>query len=131
MPIQIPAEATALFFTIIFIYYGLAIYTSAKKLQTIESLLENSTFIVDGKHMLIASSWHGRIFRLNRASLALLAPNYFIRKGLLSSRDYTNFPTKLRKFICRLLIFSLILFSIMLISAGMLWGGWLSFKIYS
>lgn len=107
--------AYGILFTAIFISLPITFYLSNRDTEYIESLLPSCKIVNDNRNLYSGFGLTGKIVRFGALSLMLVFPEAYARRGLADLDEIDRLPTRLKKRLCRLVIFNLALFLALLL----------------
>lgn len=108
--------AYGIIFTAIFISLPLTFYLSHRDTEYIESLLPSCKIINDNRKLYSEFGLTGKIIRFGALSLMLVFPEAYARRGLINFDEVDRLPERMKKRLCRLVIFNLALFLALLLT---------------
>ena len=107
--------AYGILFTAIFTSLPITFYLSHRDTDHIESLLPNCKIISDNRKLYSKFGLTGKIIRFGALSLMLVFPDALERCGLINIVYVDLLPSRIKKRLCRLVIFNLALFLALLL----------------
>lgn len=102
-------------FTAIFISLPVTFYLSHRDTEHIESLLPNCKFVNNNRKLYSDFGLTGKIIRFGALSLMLVFSEAYARRGLINLDEVDRLPARMKKRLCRLVIFNLALFLALLL----------------
>lgn len=110
--------AYGILFTAIFISLPVTFYLSHRDTEYIESLLPNCKIVKDNRKLYSEFGLTGKIIRFGALSIMLVFSEAYARRGLINLEEVDKLPARIKKRLCRLVIFNLALFlALLLINA--------------